>query len=161
MKYVVVRPEFTGYWPDPRPYLAVMPCMGEALPPRARVFAESPGHYDFSSIECVKDPNLVSVERGPDSTATVTFAANRWKHDQGLTLTYRDVTAFAPDPETVSAQRAEGSMGASLAVEVWEHEGRHFEVVMASDVINDGMGVELTDLGSSESGRRAPAEPAP
>ncbi|HXH77034.1 hypothetical protein [Nocardioides sp.] len=43
-------------------------------------------------------------------------------------------------------------MGASLAVDVWEHEGRNFEVVMASDVINDGMGLELTDLGSSESG---------
>jgi hypothetical protein len=37
-------------------------------------------------------------------------------------------------------------------MDVWEHEGRNFEVVMASDVINDGMGLELTDLGSSESG---------
>ena len=35
---------------------------------------------------------------------------------------------------------------------VWEHEGRTFEVVLASDVINDGMRLELTDLGSSESG---------
>ena len=43
-------------------------------------------------------------------------------------------------------------MGASLAVDVWEHEGRNFEVVMASDVMSDGMGLELTDLGSSESG---------
>ncbi|GAA5119958.1 hypothetical protein GCM10023339_34610 [Alloalcanivorax gelatiniphagus] len=41
---------------------------------------------------------------------------------------------------------------ASLAVDVWEHEGRRFEVVMASDVINDGMGLELTDLDSSEGG---------
>lgn len=40
----------------------------------------------------------------------------------------------------------------SLAVDVWEHEGRLFEVVMAPDVINNGMGLELTDLGSSESG---------
>lgn len=31
-------------------------------------------------------------------------------------------------------------------MDVWEHEGRLFEVVMASDVINDGMGLELTDL---------------
>jgi hypothetical protein len=37
-------------------------------------------------------------------------------------------------------------------VDVWEHEGRLFEVVVASDVINDGMRLELTDLGSSESG---------
>jgi hypothetical protein len=43
-------------------------------------------------------------------------------------------------------------MGASLPVNVWEHEGRTFEVVMASDVDRDGMGLELTDLDSSESG---------
>jgi hypothetical protein len=40
----------------------------------------------------------------------------------------------------------------SLAVDIWEHEGRNFEASMASDVIRDGMGLELTDLGSSESG---------
>jgi hypothetical protein len=43
-------------------------------------------------------------------------------------------------------------VGTSLAVDVWEYEGRLFEVVMASDVIRDGMALELTDLGSSESG---------
>ena len=37
-------------------------------------------------------------------------------------------------------------------MDAWEHEGRSFEVVMASDVLNDGMGLELTELGSSESG---------
>ena len=37
-------------------------------------------------------------------------------------------------------------------MDVWEHEGRNFEVVMTTDVIRDGMGLELTDLGSSESG---------
>ncbi|GAA4693207.1 hypothetical protein [Nocardioides conyzicola] len=37
-------------------------------------------------------------------------------------------------------------------MDAWEHDGRKFEVVMASDVINDGMGLELTDLDSSESG---------
>jgi hypothetical protein len=36
-------------------------------------------------------------------------------------------------------------------VDIWEYEGRKFEVVMASDVINDGMGLELTDLGAPES----------
>jgi hypothetical protein len=41
---------------------------------------------------------------------------------------------------------------ASRIVDVWEHEGRRFEVVMASDVIRDGMALELTDLGSSEAG---------
>jgi hypothetical protein len=51
-----------------------------------------------------------------------------------------------------SAMPTRGGVEASLAVDVWEHEGRNFEVVMASDVINDGMGLELTDLGSRESG---------
>ena len=37
-------------------------------------------------------------------------------------------------------------------VNVWEHEGRNFEVVMASDVTRDGMSLELTDLGSREIG---------
>ena len=37
-------------------------------------------------------------------------------------------------------------------MDAWEHEGRDFSVVMVSDVIRDGMGLELTDLGSSESG---------
>jgi hypothetical protein len=40
----------------------------------------------------------------------------------------------------------------SRAVDVWEHEGRNFEVVMASSVSRDGMGLELTDLGSSTRG---------
>jgi hypothetical protein len=44
------------------------------------------------------------------------------------------------------------AVAASLAVDAWEHEGRKFEVVMASDVIRDGMGLELTELGSAESG---------
>lgn len=45
-----------------------------------------------------------------------------------------------------------GGVETSLAVDVWEHEGRTFEVAMASDVVNDGMGLELTDLDSPESG---------
>jgi hypothetical protein len=43
-------------------------------------------------------------------------------------------------------------MGASRVVDVWEDEGRTFEVVMASDVTRDGMGLELTDLASPEGG---------
>jgi len=31
-------------------------------------------------------------------------------------------------------------------VNVWEANGRRFEVVMASDVVRDGMALELTDL---------------
>ena len=34
-------------------------------------------------------------------------------------------------------------------VNAWESEGRHFEVLMASDVVRDGMGLELTDLGQT------------
>jgi hypothetical protein len=43
-------------------------------------------------------------------------------------------------------------MGASRVVDVWEDQGRTFEVVMASDVTRDGMGLELTDLTSPEGG---------
>jgi len=34
----------------------------------------------------------------------------------------------------------------AAAVNIWETEGRRFEVVMASDVVRDGMALELTDL---------------
>lgn len=37
-------------------------------------------------------------------------------------------------------------------MDVWEHDGRRFEVVMASDVVRDGMSLELTDLDSSVPG---------
>lgn len=37
-------------------------------------------------------------------------------------------------------------------MDVWEHEGRTFQIVMASDVTRDGMGLELYDLNSPESG---------
>jgi hypothetical protein len=36
-------------------------------------------------------------------------------------------------------------------VDVWEFDGRQFEVVMASDLDRDGMALELTDL-ADESG---------
>lgn len=46
-------------------------------------------------------------------------------------------------------------------MDVREHGGRLFEVAIASDLIREGMALELTDLGSSESGtrdrRRTPA----
>ena len=35
-------------------------------------------------------------------------------------------------------------------MESWEHQGRKFRVVMASNVIRDGMSLELTDLDSSD-----------
>ena len=37
-------------------------------------------------------------------------------------------------------------------MDVWEHDGRLFEVTEIADVARDGMALELTDLGSSESG---------
>lgn len=37
-------------------------------------------------------------------------------------------------------------------MDVWENDGRRFEVVMASDVTRDGMGLELTELESHSSG---------
>lgn len=37
-------------------------------------------------------------------------------------------------------------------MDVWKHEGRTFEVVLASDVVDEGMRLELTDLDSPERG---------
>ena len=39
-----------------------------------------------------------------------------------------------------------------MSVDVWEHDGRLFEILMASNVVDDGMSLELTDLGDAESG---------
>ena len=41
-------------------------------------------------------------------------------------------------------------------MDVWEHEGRRFEVVLASDVQRDGMGLELRDLDLDEPVRLPP-----
>ncbi|MDT0185698.1 hypothetical protein Q9S36_36480, partial [Microbacterium sp. ARD31] len=99
----VIRSEPAGYWLDPRPYLAVLLSICEELPPGTRAFAESPGHYDFSSTECIKDLHLfVCGAGGPDFAVTVRFAANEWKHERGLALTYRNVITLTLDPETES-----------------------------------------------------------
>lgn len=45
-----------------------------------------------------------------------------------------------------------GDVAASPTVNLWEHGERSFEVVMASDVVREGMGLELTELGSVEGG---------
>ena len=50
------------------------------------------------------------------------------------------------------AMSTSGGVHASFTVDVWEDAGRTFEVVMAWDVVNDGMALELTDLDSPESG---------
>jgi hypothetical protein len=41
--------------------------------------------------------------------------------------------------------------GSISNVDVWDYEGRLYEVVMASDLARDGMALELTDLGSPAS----------
>lgn len=38
------------------------------------------------------------------------------------------------------------------AVDIWEYDGRLFEVVMCSDVVRDGMALELTALDSKGGG---------
>lgn len=135
----MVRSEPTGYWLDPRPYLAVLPSIGDDLPPGARAFAESPGHYDFSSPECIKDLRLSSVERGSDATATVRFAANERKHERGLALTYRNVITLtlSPEAETIS------SLGSVLLDELLPRRaGFEHEVALTEGVLR----VEAGDL---------------
>src|SRR3954447_5635351 len=55
------------------------------------------------------------------------------------------ITARSAASADVSA-RAESVSGHTDGVEVYESDGRRFEMVLASDVVNDGMGLELTEL---------------
>ena len=55
MKFVTVEQLESGYFLDPRPYLAQLDQLRDLLPPGARSFADEPGHYDFSSTKCIKD----------------------------------------------------------------------------------------------------------
>ncbi len=132
MRYVVIRSEPTGNWLDPRPYLAIMHSIGEDLPPGARAFAASPGHYDFYSTECIKDLHLASVERGSAGSVTVRFSANRWQHERGLELIYRDIKDLTLDPAAESI----GSHGSVLLDELLpSRAGFEHEVALTKGVL--------------------------
>lgn len=114
-----------------------MHSIGEDLPPGARAFAASPGHYDFYSTECIKDLRLASMEPGSDGTVTVRFSPNRWKHERGLALIYRDVTNLALDPATESI----GSHGSVLLDELLpSRAGFEHEVALTKGVLRVAAG---------------------
>ncbi|MGE6737389.1 hypothetical protein, partial [Streptomyces sp. NPDC059900] len=75
----------------------------EALPDGAWAFASDPEHYAFASVRCVKDLELTDIclptktARGTTGRASLTFAPNRWKHDEGLRIEYEGVTRFSID----------------------------------------------------------------
>lgn len=106
MKYVkaVWDDELSGYNLDPTAYLTELPQLSEALPPGARAFASAEGHYSLASGRCVKDLELTGislpVNKGEEnSTLTLDFAPNQWKHGAGLRIRYTGVSHFAIEYE--------------------------------------------------------------
>lgn len=96
MQHVIVRPETTGYWLDPHPYLRLLVGLAADLPPGARAFALDADHYDFYSTRCVKDLVLHSLElQDSGRSATLAFTPNASKHDEGLLLRYSDVSRLS------------------------------------------------------------------
>ena len=111
MEHVIVRWTGDGYWLDPRAYQELLPSLAEGLPPGANTFALDPAHYDFYSDRCVKDLKLQALTMdGDDSSVTVVFVPNPWKHKHGLTLRYagavscRSFTAPTTSPSDLSGR---------------------------------------------------------
>ncbi|MEU6768937.1 hypothetical protein ABZ916_41290 [Streptomyces sp. NPDC046853] len=104
MKYVQVDwdEEWHGFRVDPREYLAALPTLRGALPAGAWAFASDAQHYAFANVRCVKDLELTDISlptrtaRGT-GRASLTFAPNKWKHDEGLRIEYEGVTRFSID----------------------------------------------------------------
>ncbi|WP_344163140.1 hypothetical protein [Nocardiopsis rhodophaea] len=73
-----------------------MPELFPELPAGARAYAAHPGHYDYYASNCVKDLKLSRVEipHDHDDGLRIRFAPNPFKHDVGLTVTYRAVMSF-------------------------------------------------------------------
>lgn len=123
MEHVVVRWDAQpgGFWLDPRPYLEVLGEVANALPPGARVYAEAPGHYDFSSERCVKDLRFTSLTvDDANQRAVVEFSANPAKHAEGLALVYSGVRSLS-----IGHEQADGIgwMGTLLLDEVLPIDG--------------------------------------
>ncbi|SDI53201.1 hypothetical protein SAMN05421505_1647 [Sinosporangium album] len=96
MKYVRIDPlqGLYGYLHDPQPYLDALPRFIAQLPPGARSYASAPGHYDFSSHECVKDltfGHFSLKDTDGQMSLEVYFEPNEWKHERGLLISYPDV----------------------------------------------------------------------
>lgn len=101
MRYVkveLVRDPSPGYSLDADEYLAVLPEIQAELPEGARRFASDEEHYNFFGLRCVKDLKLsrASVSDSDDRLSVeFEFAPNKFKHDQGLRISYTDVVDLA------------------------------------------------------------------
>jgi hypothetical protein len=99
MKYVTAVWEDHGFLVDPRAYLAELPTFLDRLPAGARDFASDPAHYALGAgnTRCVKDLALSGIQVATDKSGglTLEFAANQWKHDTGLRISYSGVRSFS------------------------------------------------------------------
>lgn len=88
MKYVEVRvmdDRLHSWWHDPRAYLSALPTFARDLPSGARMWAEDPDHYDFSSLQCVKDLWFGSFDW---TAGRLILLPNKWKHESMLVVDY-------------------------------------------------------------------------
>jgi hypothetical protein len=95
MKYVEAVWDDGGFFVDASAYLAESPRLRAGLPPGARSFATDPGHYDIpGATRCVKDLEPAGVHLATDKSGglVLDFAANGFKHDSGLRISYTGVT---------------------------------------------------------------------
>ncbi|WP_156055698.1 hypothetical protein [Nocardia sp. NRRL WC-3656] len=89
MKYVKVEKTDVGFHLDASCYLEVLDDLRDDLPPGAWQFASDSEHYNFHELRCVKDLNLQSISQRENADLTLRFGPNPYKHEAGLTLTYR------------------------------------------------------------------------
>ncbi|WP_156769476.1 hypothetical protein [Nocardia sp. 852002-20019_SCH5090214] len=94
MKYVKVEETAIGFHLDASRYLYALGDLQEHLLPGAWLFASDSDHYDFHSLRCVKDLNLQSISQQENADLTLRFGPNTYKHEAGLTLTYRSASSI-------------------------------------------------------------------
>ncbi|WP_428962052.1 hypothetical protein [Micromonospora fluostatini] len=100
-----------------------MPSVADPLPEGARGFATDPAHYDSFSRRCVKDltpERLTSGGTGGSRWVEVHLRHNCWKHEEDLTIRYRDVRTLTIEP--AGQGLAVAQLGDVLLDEVLPHD---------------------------------------
>lgn len=87
-----------GYELNPEPYLVTLGELARRLPAGARTFATDESHYDFFGSRCVKDLRLVELGEAHEREGHLRFDPSPWKHQCGLTLTYRGLATMVFEP---------------------------------------------------------------
>jgi hypothetical protein len=101
MRYVKVEFTRDGTFSDPTAYLAQLPTLASSLPAAARAFATDPEHYNYYGRRCVKDLVPERLTSGEDSGRPwleLRLRHNCWKHEEDLTILYRNVVSVTIDP---------------------------------------------------------------